>query len=172
MEDFFYGYVRNYHSFHIQPDSNNTKWTNKILGFYDQLGTLLGAKIEYEWKRYDLCWFWKDEEDPWLHVEHENGGSWSALEDTIRKINESEAEDLIAVMYPDSQENWDKLVKEMGKVQKKWTEETEVLVILDASYFQTKVIKLEGHIFSNSGNMVLNAIKKTDEEGIYYAILQ
>lgn len=173
MEDFFYGYVRNYHSFHIEPNSNNTKWTNKILGFYDQLGTLLGVRTEYEWKRYDLCWFWKDNNEPWLHVEHENVGSWGALNDTIQKVNDSISEDIIAIVYPESEELWIQFIKEMDKSQKEWSKETEVLAILDASIFQTKLVKIEGHVYSKTaGNFVMNAVKKVDEEGIYYAILQ
>ena len=173
MQDFFYGFVRNYHSFQISPESNNTKWTNKILGFYDQLGTLLGTTVEYEWKRYDLCWFWKDQKEPWLHVEHENDGSWEALEDTLRKVNDSTSEDIIVIVYPATEELWDQFLKELNKSQKSWTKGTDILAILDATIFQTKLVKLEGHVYSKTdGNFMMQAMKKVDEEGVYYAILQ
>ena len=90
MEDFYYGFVRNYHSFRLYYNPPWTNWTNKILGYFDYLGTSLGARIKYEWRKYDLTWFRKESDEVWLHVEHENNTGWDDLNRTITKINESE----------------------------------------------------------------------------------
>ncbi len=174
MKDFFYGFVRNYHSFRIEPDANWTRWTNRILGFYDQLGAMLGARSEYEWNKYDLSWFRRgDDKTPWLHVEHENKGSWAALDDTIRKISESVCEDIIAIVYPNTKELWERFLKKLEKSSNSWTDETEVLAILDASFFETGLITMEGHVVSKKMETeVFKATKKTEETDHYYAFLR
>ncbi|PWI48555.1 hypothetical protein CEE45_05795 [Candidatus Heimdallarchaeota archaeon B3_Heim] len=58
MDDLFYGIIRNYGQFGIRSDTKyNTKWTPMILGYFANLGQMLGCYVEYEWKYFDLTWF-------------------------------------------------------------------------------------------------------------------
>ncbi len=175
MEDFFYGFVRNYHSFRLEYNPPWTTWTNKILNYFDRLGIMLGARVKYEWHKYDLTWFRKGSNEVWLHIEHENNTGWEELKDTLKKINESECDNVITILYPASQGLWDKFVKKVEQSQKSWTDTTEVLTILDASDFQNEnpPVRLEGYLFSNiQENTIYKAVKYEEEKSdIYYSIL-
>lgn len=175
MKDFFFGFVRNYHSFRLIYSPPWTNWTNKILNYFDTLGVALGARIKYEWKQYDLTWFRKDGNDVWLHVEHENQVNWEKLKKTINKINESECDNVIAIIYPESEIIWNKFINHLNQAQKTWTDTTEILVILDASDFQYEdtPIRLEGYLFSNiEENTIFKAVKYEEKKtGIYYGVL-
>lgn len=175
VEDFFFGFVRNYHSFRLVYSPPWTTWTNKILNYFDNLGTALGARIKYEWKQYDLTWFREGSDEVWLHVEHENQINWEKLKDTIRKIDESECDNVIAIIYPESQTLWDKFIRNLERSQNSWTETTEVLAILDASDFQNEnpPVRLEGHLLSNiKENTIYKAVKYEEKKtGIYYGVL-
>lgn len=175
MKDIFFGYIRNYHSFRLRYTPPWTNWTNKILGYFDTLGTMFGAEIKYEFKHYDLSWFHSDSDEVWLHVEHENYTNWEALDDTIRKIDDSESENLIAIVYPESEKLWNKFLSKLERKQKRWTEETDILAILDGNDFQhkEKFIQIKGYLFSNQKeNAVFCAEKRQENKtGYYYAYL-
>ena len=175
MEDLFYGFVRNYHSFRLYYNPPWTNWTNKILGYFDHLGTSLGARVKYEWRKYDLTWFRKGSDEVWLHVEHENYTGWNDLDRTIVKINESKCENVIAIVYPADLDLVQKFLKKLEKSCKQWTEGSNVLVIVDFSDFQYQnlPIRLEGHLFSNVYETeIYHALKYEEKKtSMYYAVL-
>ena len=77
MEDIFRAFIRNYGNLELSEIYYGTNWTNRILGYFDNLGRLMGYYVYYEWNKYDLTWFENynepaNTEPPILHVESEN----------------------------------------------------------------------------------------------------
>ena len=167
MQDIFFGFVRRYETFQINYETAGaTHFTIEILHHFERLGAMLGYQTRFEKefrqsgkkRRYDLIWYDDDINDPYLHVEHENNGSWVKLEDTVNKIDESIAHNMIAIMYPQSKDLWNDILDLIKKKQKSWSSYEEVLVILDP-YFIEHNYCMEGYIFS--GNRDIEVLKST-----------
>jgi hypothetical protein len=133
MKDLFFGFIHNYWTMGIRPRSKGTKWTNKVLGYFANLGELLGFYTEYEWRLFDLLWFdeYEDRKEgtPYLHIEHEN--SSDRLDNLMQKVVKSKAPYVIAIGYPSSKESHLKYVKKIEKLHKKLAMDKEVMFILD-----------------------------------------
>ncbi|MHA1614598.1 MAG: hypothetical protein ACTSYJ_07105 [Candidatus Thorarchaeota archaeon] len=133
IKDLFIGFIHNYWTMGIRPKSKETKLTNKVLGYFANLGEILGFYTEYEWKLFDLLWFrtYQDRKDgkPYLHIEHEN--SPDRLDNLMEKVVTSKAPFVIAMGYPSSKESHSKYVKRIEKLHKKLTKDQEVMFILD-----------------------------------------
>lgn len=167
MEDLFYGFVRNYHSFGIRSKSKWAKWTNEILGFYARLGRMLGNYVEYEWKYYDLTWFWELDEDPWFHIEHENAAD--RLFRLMEKVKESIAYNIIIIGYPGSVKDQEEFIAELENVKRE-ERRKEILAIMDASFYEDFPISLTGYVLEfGKKTVALKAKKLLTEDGFYYA---
>ncbi len=173
MEDLFSGFIRNYSSFGIRDDTNWTKWTHKILGFYAQLGRMLGAYVEYEWNSLDLIWFWslkeKEAGEPWLHVEHENDPD--RLKNLLGKIDESEALTIIAIGYPPSTKDSKKFMAKVEDIKREW-KDLEILVVLDAEAYEEDPVSITGSICRyGRPTKIIEAKKVHSTDGSLYAYL-
>jgi hypothetical protein len=42
MKDLFFGFIHNYWTMGIRPRTKGTKWTSKVLGYFANLGEMLG----------------------------------------------------------------------------------------------------------------------------------
>lgn len=135
MRDLFFGFIHNYWTLGIRYESKHAKWTQRILGYFANLGQMLGVVVEYEWRRYDLVWFYQisDRKDgePWLHVEHEN--SASRLSNLYEKVVTSKAPNVIAIGYPASYKEESAFVEKLERFHSMNTEK-EVMFILDPAY--------------------------------------
>ncbi len=172
MEDLFYGFVRNYVTFGLVGGSNNTKWTHQILGYFARLGRMLSYYVDYEWRRFDLVWFWSmsdiDEEKPTLHVEHENRAS--RLGELLKKIKSSHAPNVLVIGYPSSNKTKLQFLRKARKAADDSAK--RVLAILDS--FVMKRGDVSGHLFGpgiESEN--IEAMRRiTEEDGLYYLELK
>ena len=180
MEDIFNGFVQKYETFQInQEKASAWRYTREILRHFDQLGFMLGFQTMYEKKfvrakerKYDLIWYVDDENDPYLHVEHENGLTWKVLNDTVSKIDESVCDNIIAIMYPGNLELWQEVVDLLNKKQKSWGTGYNILVILDP-YFIDNKHTLEGYFFREKKNTMVSAtIRVNKDTGNFYAFFE
>lgn len=175
MRDLFYGFIRNYSTFGLRPRSKYTKWTHEILGFYAQLGKMIGCYIEYEWKRFDLVWFWsladRDAKKPWLHVEHENN-PWR-LDKLLGKVKETLSNNIILIGYPDTRTDWNRFARKLGTVSVRKGRRVEILAILDGIFLKEETDHITGYIFSGfkEPSDTLEAKRSITEDSIYYAEL-
>ena len=134
IHDLFYGFVHSYWTFGIRDKSKHASWTHRILGYFASLGELLGFVIDYEWRKYDLVWFYDIPEfrsdEPWLHIEHEN--SARRLSNLLGKVKESVAPSVVAIGYPASGDAHKAFVKKIETYRKK--ADKEFMFILDPAY--------------------------------------
>lgn len=74
MKDIFYGFIRDIKTLRlVWSTSGFTDYTQEVLGYFRQLGKLLGFSVRAEKKRYDLSWYRETEKIPFLHIEHIRG---------------------------------------------------------------------------------------------------
>ncbi|MBA7514855.1 hypothetical protein ES705_06890 [subsurface metagenome] len=113
--DLYSAFVSNYHTLQLTARHTNTTWTHRVLGFFDNLGRMLGHFVLFEKDKYDLTWWYGEEKV--LHIEHENSSSKERIiEKTIKKVLISDAKRAIAVCYPKNEkerqeiEEWNLLI--------------------------------------------------------------
>lgn len=138
----------NYTIFRLNPDNKNDRtWNNRILGFFDRLGILLGFMVQFDTKYYDLSW-WSGS-NLILTLSHEKDTTLEGIKtNTLKNIAFStETKLAMVICYPESIEDQKHLVDYL-------TEETiefkpdQLLIILDESNFLGK-----GHkTYSDTGN--------------------
>ena len=86
MKDIFYGFIRDIKTLRlVWSTSGFTDYTQEVLGYFRQLGKLLGFSVRAEKKRYDLSWYRESEKIPFLHIEHENSPYWKELKEKLGK---------------------------------------------------------------------------------------
>ena len=139
LSSFFRGFVKNYSSFNLHKVSNITKHTVKEIGYFRQLGEMLGYHVFHEdqikirgiKRKGDLFWATYDKDENQyhydLHLERESKRK-KAKETIINKL----ADDipfLIGIMYSDI-ENILELI-ELAKYKIEKNEDVdEILLIL------------------------------------------
>ena len=174
MENLFRGFIKNYMSFGIRDNANWTKWTHRILGYYGQLGRMLGVSVEYEWNKFDLVWFWEEEDrkskDPWLHIEHENDPD--RLIKLAEKAAESYSLNVVVIGYPGSKSDEEKLIHQLKKIKSEW-KEAEILAIMDTVVYEEEPIPINGYIlrYAQKENM-LAGCKEKAKNGTYYCYMR
>lgn len=130
------GFTENYHSFQLMETNTGTTWTNRILGFFDKLGRMLGYVVQFEKEKYDLTWWdYSIEQEQGkiiLHVEHENKTDKSRIiEETFEyKILNSRARIVLAICYPNNEQDFEEITTWIKKnVQKKMIAEEAVIMV-------------------------------------------
>ncbi|MFW9996004.1 MAG: hypothetical protein ACFFD4_28445 [Candidatus Odinarchaeota archaeon] len=143
--DLFYGFTTNYHSFHLKGGLSDTTWTHRIMGYFDQLGRMLGYEVLFEHNRYDLTWrdyteyhlYKKEEPEISLHLEHENQPDFDRItSETLRnKIQASNAAVAVAIAYPNPESMFDNLENWINENKQDFNAK-ETLIILDGAYIK------------------------------------
>jgi len=173
MRDMFYGFIRNYAGLGLRAGVSDANWTHEILGFYSRLGQMLGCYVQYEWKRFDLVWFWDlaamTYEKPLLHIEHENRPN--RLDHLISKVRESMSENILIIAYPDSKSELDRFLEALTSLLKGMKGSVELLAILDPIFIRDDKHSITGYIIKGGKGLVgkLSARRKTTEDEISYA---
>lgn len=167
LYDLFYGFIRNYVTFGIYDDITNTKFTHRILGYFADVGRMLGMWVDFEKGRSDLLWFYnKRDKKPLLHIEHENYSD--RLKNVIGKLKSSKAESFLGICYPSTEKDHEYLKEELEKL----AEGREFLVIADLCLLDDPEDDVVGHYSSNRSNSIrsnLIADSGQTADGIWYA---
>jgi len=173
MSDMFYGFIRNYAGLGLRAGTSDANWTREILGFYSRLGQMLGCYVLYEWKRFDLVWFWDlaamNYEKPFLHIEHENRPN--RLDHLISKIKESMCESILIIAYPDSKSEMTRFLEALASLLKGMKKSVELLAIL-GSYSSVTTNTLSQDTYSRAGRGLLkNSVLEGRQPRTEYSML-
>ncbi|MBA7578910.1 hypothetical protein ES708_20776 [subsurface metagenome] len=166
ITDLYHAFVYNYHTLQIAKGQNNATWTHRVLGFFDQLGRMLGHLVFFEEAKCDLTW-WFDEEYR-LHIEHENRPNKERIiEKTIKKVLISDAKRAIAICYPKTEKERQEIEEWIKNNSKKMRKPEEVMIILDNSYFIKENNIFRTHIITEKWYNIWSERKKIDENGYF-----
>lgn len=188
LSSFFNGFVKNYSVFNLHRISNITQFTAKEIGYFRQLGEMLGYHVFHEdqrmikgmQKKGDLFWATYDKDDDEyyyeLHLERESKRK-KAKETIVNKLAD-DISFLIGIVHSNT-ENATELIELAKKKVEENKEVDEILLILiipvakekkDAItlilgvYFWKDKKKVKSHISK--------AIRLTNEAGYYYGLIE
>lgn len=167
LYDLFYGFIRNYVTFGIYDDITNTKFTHRILGYFADVGRMLGMWVNYEEGRADLIWYYnRSDKVPLLHIEHENHSD--RIDEVLGKLKSSNAKSFLGICYPRTEKQHEYLQKELKKLAKG----REFLIISDNCMIKGSEKKIIGHYSSHRSKSIhsnITAESAQTHDEIWYA---
>ena len=170
--DLYAAIIVNYHRLELAPDHSNTTWTRRILGYFDSLGRMLGYRVHYEKKRYDLTWWdYSKKNELFFHIEHENNTDKThIIDETLsKKILSSEADIVIAICYPKTKEESEEIITWIKDRGNKLLQAKEAFIILDGFCWGEKTVDFVS-VFIKKKKIIVQRDKRILGKDGYYTI--
>ena len=179
--ELFFGLCRYYSSLGLDQDISWSTWSQRTLSYFDQLGRMLGYRVETEdtltdtddWKcpkelqgkRIDMTWSYPDKEEYALAFEHQGSNSLKKITLDIKKLSLIIGLKILVVYRQDTLKIQKLIEKEVVKVE---DQEGFFALLNIPDYFRDEppIKKLECRVINEKGKLVASGTAEARKERI------